>query len=314
MLALAFLLDLWVGDPVYPFHPVRIMGQIVERGETFLRRIVCHEKMAGTILASLLPLAVFFLTLGLIFWLGKIHFWLAWGTNLFGIYSALSIHDLRKEGIHIFRALEQNDLDKARKNLARIVGRSTDGLDQKEILRASIETIAESTVDGIIAPLFYAALGGAPLALAYKAVNTLDSMIGHLNERYRNFGFFAAKQDEFWNWIPARLSYFAISFAAFILNFRIKEAFVAGWRNGIVASYGNGAIPEATFAGALGLRLGGVNRYEGQVVEKPFLGFKQKDFDLMDLKKSLNLMMAASWVALVGIILLKYWMDVMIRI
>ncbi len=309
MLALAFLLDLWIGDPVYRFHPVRLMGWAIERAEIFLRRMVTREKIAGAILALTFPFLVFFFVWGLLFLLGKFHALLAWLVSLFGIYSAISIHDLRKEGLQIYKDLEQGDLGDARRNLARIVGRETDSLEEREVLRAGIETIAESTLDGVIAPLFYAAMGGAPLALAYKAVNTLDSMIGHLNERHRDFGFIAAKQDELWNWIPARLAYFAIAVAAFVLNFRAKEALSAGWRDGIIASSGNGAIPEATFAGALGLRLGGVNIYEGRAVEKPFLGFIEKDFDLEDLKKSLNLMLAASWTALLGSIFLKYGID-----
>src|SRR3989338_8395698 len=306
MVALAFLLDLWLGDPIYAFHPVRMMGHAIEHGEGFLRGIITHEKMAGAILSICIPTAVFLLAWSFILWLGSIHFFLVWAAQIFGIYSALSIHDLRKEGLNISQALKKNDLCQARKNLSRIVGRDTETLDQKEILRASIETIAESTADGIIAPLFYAVIGGAPLALAYKAVNTLDSMIGHLNERYRDFGFVAAKQDELWNWLPARFSYYLAVLAAFFVNGRHQEALFTGWQDGMSASYGNSAIPEASFAGALGLRLGGPSTYQGCLVEKPFLGFPKKDFDREDLMKSLNLMIAASWVSLFGALLLKY--------
>ncbi len=305
-LAIAFGLDLLIGDPIYSFHPVRIMGKVIDRGETVLRSKIHREKLAGAILALALPLIVFLSVWFLILYLQRINSGLAWAVNLYGIYASLSIQDLRKEGIRIYKDLGRGDMDKARADLARIVGRDTDSLEPKDILRASIETIAESTVDGVISPLFYAALGGAPLALTYKAVNTLDSMIGHLNERYRDFGFFAAKQDELWNWLPARFSYYLTVFASFFLNGRFKEALFTGWQDGMSASYGNSAIPEATFAGALGLRLGGPSTYQGRLVKKPFLGFPKKGFDREDLMKSLNLMMLTSWVSLFAAILLKY--------
>ncbi len=300
MLVLAFLLDLWIGDPVYPFHPIRLMGRAIERAENFLRRLIPHEKVAGTALALFFPLLVFTFVWSLLFFLEKVHPWLAWFANLFGIYSALSIHDLKKEGLQIYKDLKQNDLEKAKRNLTRIVGRDTSSLDQNEVLQATIETIAESTLDGVIAPLFYAAIGGAPLALAYKAVNTLDSMIGHLNERYRHFGYVAAKQDELWNWIPAKLSYFAVVFATPFVKMRFKEALSVGWHYGMAQDYGNGSIPEAAFAGALGLRLGGTNFYEGRAVDKPFLGLGRKKFEIEDLSASLRLMVMASWMALCG--------------
>lgn len=305
-LATAFGLDLLIGDPVYSIHPVRVMGKVIGWSEAVLRLKIRQEKLAGAILALLFPLIVFLSVWFLIFCLQSINSWLGWVVNLYGIYASLSIHDLRKEGIGIYKTLEIGDLKKARLNLARVVGRDTDSLDKKDILRASIETIAESTVDGVIAPLFYAALGGAPLALAYKAVNTLDSMIGHLNERYRNFGFVAAKQDELWNWIPARLSYFFTALASFFVNGCAQRALFTGWKYGMRASYGNSAIPEATFAGALGLQLGGPSTYQGRIAEKPFLGLPKKDFDNEDLIKSLKLMMATSLVSLFFVLLLKY--------
>ncbi len=367
-LVIAFLLDLAVGDPVYSFHPIRVMGKIIDRAEIFLRSVIQsmslrakrsdpdfsaeiasylltligiksktstalasnnkidesqasqksllamtrNEKIGGAILALLFPIIVFLFFHFLIFFLGKIHFALGWAVNLYGIYVSLSIHDLRKEGIRIYGDLGNGDLEKARIDLARIVGRDTNSLDKKEILRAAIETTAESVVDGIVSPLFYAALGGAPLALAYKAVNTLDSMIGHLNERYRDFGFFAAKQDEFWNWIPARLSYYLIAVASFFTNGRVRESLFTGWQDGVGAPYGNSAVPEATFAGALGLQLGGPSTYQGRLVEKPLLGIAKKDFDREDLKQSIHLMMAASWVSLLAAVGLKYGLGFMI--
>jgi adenosylcobinamide-phosphate synthase len=305
-LVLAFILDLRIGDPVYPFHPVRLMGKAIERSETFLRSAIRDEKIAGAILALSFPWIVFAAVWVLLFLLGRIHWALAWTLSVYGIYVSLSVHDLRKEALQIYAGLGKGDLEKARLDLARIVGRDTQSLDKKEIVRASVETVAESSLDGVIAPLFFAALGGAPLALAYKAVNTLDSMIGHLNERYRDFGFFAAKQDEFWNWLPARLSYYFSAFAALFVTGRMDEALHTGWQDGMSAPHGNGAIPEAAYAGALGLRLGGPSAYQGRVVEKPYLGIAQKDFDREDLLKSIQLMIAASYVSLAAMVVLRF--------
>lgn len=307
-LTAAFLFDLWLGDPVYRFHPVRLMGNFIERGEIFLRKTISNEKLAGAFLAVLLPVTAAVLAWFLIRLLSFIHPALGTAAEVFGIYSAISVHDLKKEALMIYADLGKSDLPKARVDLGRIVGRDTVNLSQKEVIRASVETVAESTLDGIVAPLFFAALGGAPLALAYKAVNTLDSMIGHKNERYTNFGFFAAKLDEAANWIPARLSFVLSSLAAFFVTGRFSEAVYAGKLHGISGNSGNGAIPEATFAGALGLQLGGPSTYYGgKVVEKPLLGFPKKDFDREDILASIQLMIATAWITL-GFAVLYRWL------
>ncbi len=304
-LVIAFLSDLLIGDPAYAWHPVRLMGKAIDGGESFFRRTFWPERVAGAVLALMLPFLVFLFVWLLLFWAARMNPWLAWGIDLFGIYSAISIQDLRKEALLVHGDLRKNDKEKAQKDLARIVGRDTPALSDKEIVRACVETVAESTVDGVIAPLFYAALAGAPLALAYKAVNTLDSMIGHLDERYRDFGFVAARQDELWNWIPARLSLGLISLAAFFLKARPGQAIKTGWRDGMNVSHGNSAIPEAAFAGALGLRLGGESAYRGLRREKPFLGVAQKDFERDDIVQAVKLMLAASWISLIGSLFLK---------
>jgi len=303
-LVLAFLADLCFGDPQYTFHPVRMMGRIIEQGEIFLRRCIPYEKLAGALLALTFPFTVFLFVWFLLFWAGKINYLLAQVINIFGIYTAISIHDLKKEADKIFEDLNSKNLEKARKDLAGIVGRDTNNLDEKEIVRATVETVAESTVDGVIAPLFYAAIGGAPLALAYKAVNTLDSMIGHLNERYRDFGFIAAKQDGLANWIPARLSYVIIACAAFFTG-RMKQAFFIGWKDGIKLGE-NSSIPEATFAGALDVRLGGHNSYGGKVVEKPFLGTFNRPLDNILILESIKLMLSVSWLTLLFCLIMNY--------
>ncbi len=298
-LALAFLADLIIGDPVYPCHPARLIGTMIEKGELFLRRHFKNEKFSGMLLGFSLPIFVFIVTTLILYLLGEIHIFLAMAFNIFGIYSTLSIKDLRQEGMRVYQDLAQNNIEQARKSVARIVGRDTAHLDEQEITRAAVETIAESSVDGIITPLFYAALGGAPLALAYKTVNTLDSMIGHMNPRYRDFGFIAAKQDDFFNWIPARLSYLIISIATLFTKHNMSKAFQTGWKDGVAAKYGNSAIPEATFAGALGIQLGGENKYQECIIKKPRLGLPHKKLHSKIILESLRLMLISAWGMLV---------------
>ncbi len=307
----AFLLDLSYGDPEYRAHPVRLMGLAIARGEDFLRKRFGNLRSGGALLAFALPGFVFTLSWGLIALAGRVHWSLGWLVNVFGIYSAVSVHDLRREALRIYADLGQGDLERARRDTGRIAGRDTDGLSREEVIRAAVESVGESTLDGIVAPIFYAALGGAPLALAYKAVNTLDSMIGHQNERYRDFGFFSAKLDEAVNWIPARVAYSMISAAAFFVNRRMPEALYVGWEHGVAAGNGNGAIAEAAFAGALGLRLGGINFYQGRKVEKPYLGFSGKDFDREDILRSVRLMSASAWVSVISMMHVSYGLELL---
>jgi len=304
-LILAFLADLCFGDPQYWFHPVRIMGLIIENAESFLRRHISVQRLAGALLAISFPLLVFGVVWLVLFWAGRINFILAQVINVLLIYTAISVHELKREGVQVFQDLENHHLEKARGDLARIVGRDTQHLDEPEIVRAAVETVAESTVDGVIAPLFYAALGGAPLALAYKAVNTLDSMIGHMNDRYRDFGFVAARQDHWINWVPARLAYFVTAIAAVLIKSRPADAWAIGWKHGM-CSKENSSVPEATFAGALGIRLGGCNMYQGRVVQKPFLGMPHRPLGRGVILESIKLMVISSWVTLL-LCLIIYW-------
>lgn len=313
-LALAFLLDLWIGDPVYAWHPVRLMGSVILRAESFLRARISNLRLAGALLALGFPLGVFMLTWTLIVVVGRVHFLLGWLLNLYGIYASLSIKDMHQEAIRIYADLNKNHLERARRHLARIVGRDTQHLDEPEIIRATVESVADSTLDGIAAPLFFAAIGGAPLALAYKAVNTLDSMIGHHDERYREFGFFAARQDEAWNLLPAGCCLVAVALGCFAVTGRVLEAFYTAWHHGVTGGSGVSAIPMATFAGALGVELGGTNCYHGRKVERPKLGFPVKGFDREDILKSLAVMKAAAWIFLVFAILLRYPMILCVKL
>ncbi len=310
----AFVLDCLIGDPFYAWHPVRIMGRIIAGAENILRRSRLPLRAAGAVLALGLPIAVFASSFALLALLAKIHPLLAWIVNVYGIYSALSIRDLHQEAVRVYAALRSNDLERGRQSVARIVGRDTESLDRKGIARAAVETVAESTLDGIIAPLFYALIGGAPLALAYKAVNTLDSMIGHLNEKYREFGYFAAKQDEMWNWIPALASCFFIAAAAVFEKVRPAETFFTGWEHGVAAKRGAGIVPIAAFAGALGIKLGGPLAYEGKIVDKPVVGFGEREVNEEDIRAALRLMILSAVSALLFGLLLRYAIGLCLRL
>jgi adenosylcobinamide-phosphate synthase len=172
----------------------------------------------------------------------------------------------------VFRALEAGDLPLARRDLSQIVGRETSRLDEPEVVRATVETVAENTVDGVVAPLVFALCGGAPAAIAYKAINTLDSMVGHLDQRYRKFGWASARLDDAANYVPARLARFLFPLASWICGFDAAGCWKIAWRDGHKSPSPNAGISEAAVAGALGVRLGGVNYYDGAAVSRPHLG------------------------------------------
>jgi adenosylcobinamide-phosphate synthase len=209
------------------------------------------------------------------------------------------------EARRIYIALRSDKLDEARENLSRIVGRDTENLSEEEVIRATVESVAESFVDGILSPLFYAAIGGAPLAMAYKAINTLDSMVGNRSARYREFGYWPAKFDTIVNWFPARLSWFLIGIGAFFVTGRVNEA----WRVGLQEtsrSEGNSAVPEAAFAGGLGVEIGGTNYYGGKPVKTPKLGYSERPLGRQDIRTASSLMFASSWAALAFSLILYF--------
>lgn len=301
----AYGLDRLLGDPVYSWHPVRVLRGVIQKSEAWLRARVSHEKTAGLFLAAFVPLSTFVFIWFLCELAAQIHPALKTVLTVYFIYSAIAVEDLKNEARRVYAALLNGKLEAARKNLSRIVGRDTESLCEEEVVRGTVETVAESFVDGIWSPLFYAALGGAPLALAYKAVNTLDSLVGHRTPRYREFGFFSAKLDEILNWIPARLTLFLIPAGTFLTNGRFLEAMRAGWICGAVTTRQNSAIPEAAFAGALGIQLGGVNFYQGERVVMPKLGYSMKHLEVADVRAAYRLMLASSWIALAASILLQ---------
>ncbi len=290
----AYLLDLILGDPPWLPHPVRGIGWAIAQGERALRSLIRNETASGWFLVGTIGLG----TLGVVATLRG----LAWrispgfglGCDVILLYACLSTKDLVVESLPVYEALKAGHLPQARGWVSRIVGRDTEELDSPEVIRATVETIGESAMDGIIAPLFYAVLGGVPLACFYKAINTLDSMVGYRSSRYLVFGAPTARVDTWMNAIPARLTAWLLALAAPLIGLSGREALQVTYRDAWRRRE-NSWIPEAAVAGALGVRLGGVNRYQKVAVTTPFLGDARRPLTADRIPQALELMVGCSF-------------------
>ena len=302
---IGLVLDFIIGDPNNPFHPVRIIGSLGIKLENITRRVFKNLKISGFV-TWLGVILITFLVNSLIV---RLAFSIS---NIFGIiiegillYFCISSKGLKVEGLKVIKVLESGDIEGARKQLSYIVGRDTKVLDEEGIIRAVIETVAENTSDGIIAPLLFGALGGAPLDMTYKAVNTCDSMFGYKNDKYIDFGFVPAKMDDLFNYIPARITGYLVIFAAFILGLDYKNSYRIYKRDRYNHTSPNSAHPESAVAGALGIRLGGANYYFGKIVEKPTIGDKNKVIEISDLYKTNNILLVVTLLGFsVGLIII----------
>lgn len=310
-LAVACLLDAAVGDPRWFPHPVRWMGLIVDWYDRRVHRLLlspAKQRIAGVLLAVVLPAGAYVAGATLV-WFGSSvdPLWGSAATVLLA-WTTLAARDLIDHVVSVQRALQSVSLMEARVAVAKIVGRDTEEMDESDIVRATVETIAESTADGIMAPLFYLVLGGAPLALAYKAVSTLDSMIGHMDDRYRWFGWASARLDDAANFIPARITALLLVLSAGIVS-RSWPATRQAWRillrDGSHHPSPNSGHPEAAMAGALGVQLGGVNRYDGLPIERPCLGDPDQPLTRAHIGMALTLML---WTSLTGVLLGVGWL------
>jgi adenosylcobinamide-phosphate synthase len=269
----AFLLDLAVGDPRWLPHPVVLMGKVISCGE----RLLLSGNYWRDLLAGMaLSLLVITLSTGtawaLVIFFQKLPLWLSFLATVALASTTVATSGLLEAVKKIEAPLRAGKLVEARENLSQIVGRETADLNQDKVLRASLESLSESTCDGIVAPLFYLFLGGVPLAMAYKAISTLDSMIGYRTERYFYFGKFAARLDDVANFIPARLTACFIVVATPALRLNPARALRVAWRDHSNHLSPNAGYPEAALAGAFGIRLGGPGIYFGKKVDKPYLG------------------------------------------
>ena len=274
--AAGFLLDLLLGDPYWMPHPVRWMGAAIVRLERLLRRLFPDtprgRRAAGVVLAILLPLLAFGLSLGVLLLCGFVSPWLRFAVETFWCYQVVATKALRVESTKVRRELERGDLPAARRAVSMIVGRDTDCLTEEGVAKAAVETVAENSSDGVIAPLFYLAIGGAPLGLCYKAVNTLDSMVGYKNDKYLDFGCASAKLDDVWNFVPARLAALVTVLASFLCGLDGKNGWRIFRRDRKKSASPNSAQTESVYAGALGLQLLGDAVYFGKTVRKAPIG------------------------------------------
>lgn len=268
-------LDLACGDPQWLPHPVRAIGKLAEWAEGCWRKPQVPLSLAG----GLFSISVVATTACVVKAAPRF-------LRTYWIYSFLACRDLDVQARHVISALDKNDLAEARRRLSFVVGRDTAELSEREIVRAVIETVAENLNDGVIAPLFYLALGGPVGMAVYKAVNTLDSIVGHRNETYREFGFVSAKMDDLANFLPARISAFLVCCAAaFVPGLSAVRAFRTTLRDARSQPSPNAGFPEAAVAGALGVQLGGLNFYAGVPSRKATLGDSITELDARAYKK-----------------------------
>jgi len=295
----AYIMDLLIGDPEWLPHPIVLIGKVIEILEKGITKVIANKKIAGIILVFLVVVGTYFFVFVLIWFAARLHVILGIMVSIYFVFVSLSVKDLAIETKRVYISLRRHNLSLARKNLSRIVGRDTEDLNEREIIRASVETVAENTVDGIISPIFFAFIGGAPLSMAYKAINTLDSMVGYKNKRYIDLGWAAARLDDIVNFIPARISMVLIPIASFISGKGFRNSVRVILRDREKHASPNSGIPEAAFAGALGVRLGGANYYEGKLVEKSCIGDAEKSLELLDIKDSIRIMYACSALSIV---------------
>ncbi|MGL5367327.1 MAG: adenosylcobinamide-phosphate synthase CbiB [Cetobacterium somerae] len=298
---IAYLLDLILGDPYWFPHPVRFIGKYI----TFIENKIYSLKNKK-VWGGVLTFTVILSTVVLSYYIARTSEFL----EIFFLYTTLATKSLGAEGIKVYKILKSGDLQKAQKELSYLVSRDTGEMDEIQVVRSTMETIAENSVDGIIAPMFYAFLGSfividgvsmaLPLAMGYKAVNTLDSMVGYKNDKYIDFGMVSAKVDDFFNFIPARLSgLIIIPIATFLLGMGIKKPLKIFFRDRKNHSSPNSGHPEAVFAGAIGVQFGGKTKYFGKYFEKPTIGDKLKEFQCEDIKKCYKIMFMTSFVGIV---------------
>ena len=298
-----FVLDAVFGDPAGLPHPVVLMGKCISKLEKTLRarfpKTQQGELLAGAVLAFCLPVGTFLLTSAVCLLAAKISPWLGLAVQMFWCGQALAAKGLVQESRNVYNELVKPDLPAARKAVSRIVGRDTENLTAEGVTKAAVETVAENASDGVIAPLLYMLLGGAPLALTYKAVNTMDSMVGYKNETYLYFGRAAAKLDDVANYIPSRLAALLWAAAAALTGNDAKGAWRIWRRDRRNHASPNSAQTESACAGALGVQLAGPAYYFGEYYPKPTIGDALRPIEPQDILRADRMMYAASILALV---------------
>lgn len=303
----AFIIDLILGDPVYPFHPIRLLGNFVNILENALFRFNLKGYLGGIILwffTLLLPLLLYFFLLKLFQVTARpIGYFITLDLSLY--YSLFSANDLIKHVANVSNSLKNKGIDDSRKALSMIVGRSTDNLDRSQISKAAVETLAENSSDGIIAPLFYALVFGVPGIMIYKAANTLDSMVGYKNEKYSKFGFISAKMDDVFNFIPARLTALIILFHHL---FNTKD-FIRFWKSRNAHLSPNAGFPEAAMAAILNVKMGGPAEYGNDIVHKEYINPNGRDMKPDDIEKAITIIRTRILITLLVLIFSLFFIQ-----
>ncbi len=296
----AFAADLAFGDPRWFPHPVKFIGRLALSLEAPTRRVLRNPWLAGVVTAVVTVGGAALAAWGTIAGARWIHPWLGDAISVLLLYTCFAAHDLGAHALDVFRALRSSDVELARGRVARMVGRDTATLDEPGIVRATVESVAENTVDGVTAPLFFAVIGGPVLAIAYKAVSTLDSTFGYKNERYLKFGWASARLDDVAAWLPARLTFPLVALSAALIGGRPSGAWKFGRRDCRKHASPNAGLPEAAFAGALGVQLGGPLLRHGRPIEMPRLGEPCEALDRRHIPRSVALMFVVSLLAAAG--------------
>ncbi|MFN2356843.1 MAG: adenosylcobinamide-phosphate synthase CbiB [Desulfotignum sp.] len=305
ILPAAFILDFVLGDPGRLPHPVVYMGRSIAFLEGVFRKIFCKPFAAGVFFAVFLICATYFLALFLVWAAGWLHPFLGLGIQVLLLFYCFSVKSLKDAALAVARPLEAKDMQTARQKVSMIVGRETQTLDGAGVTRATVETVAENFVDGFLSPLFWALVLGVPGAVAYKMVNTLDSMVGYQNDTYILFGRASARIDDAANFIPARLAVLVIAAAAvFVPPASVGGALKTGFSQGRQHKSPNAGFPEAAFAGALGIRMGGPGIYHGRQVDKPYIGAVFDDPDISAIDQACRLMQTAAVTGLLAAMIL----------
>ena len=294
---IALILDFLIGDPRWLPHPVCLIGRTAEILEKPARQIFCNQRLAGIIVAVTIITGTGFITWGLLITAYSLSPLTGDLFEIWILYTTFAVKDLAVHSNAVFQELETGNLPEARHLVSRMVGRDTEQLNEQGIVRAAVESVAENSVDGILAPLFYAVLFGPIGAMVYKAINTLDSTFGYKNDRYLQFGTASARIDDIANYIPARLSLLFITIGAALSGNQAKQAFCTGLRDAQKHISPNAGYSEAAFAGALGIQIGGQIIRNGQLSSTPKLGDPVNPLERRHIRKTNRLMFAVTIVA-----------------
>lgn len=308
-LIIGYILDLIIGDPHGLFHPIKLIGNMISTVEKKLRtrcKNKDEERRAGTILWMLVVGTSFVIPYLILVLVSSINLILAIILESVMCYYILATKSLRDESMKVYKALKENNIVEARKYLSYIVGRDTENLNESSVAKGAVETVAENTSDGVIAPIIFILIGGAPLGFMYKAINTLDSMVGYKNEKYIDFGRFSAIADDVANYIPSRISAYLMIIASMIIGMDYKNAYKIYKRDRYNHLSPNSAQTESVCAGALNISLGGGNYYGGVLVSKPTIGDDDRYIETEDIKRANNLMYVTSFICMTfGVLILS---------